>query len=119
MGRIKRGHEAVVDFAVQAAISRMSKRLYRATIDLLANRAVGVLTNVPGPRIPLYVAGQKVEGMMGWAPLTADQVMSVTIFSYDGKVFVGIAADAGLVPGHERIVDGFADAFRRLSLRTT
>ncbi len=118
MGRIKRGHEAVVDFAVQAAISRMSKRLYRFTIDLLANRAVGVLTNVPGPRVPLYVAGQKVEGMMGWAPLTADQVMSVTIFSYDGKVFVGIAADAGLVPEHERIVDGFADAFRLLSLRS-
>ena len=31
---------------------------------------------------------------MGWAPLTADQVMSFTIYSYDGKVFVGIAADA-------------------------
>ena len=118
MGRIKRGHEAVVDFGVQAAISRMSKRLYRATIDLLANRAIGVLTNVPGPQVPLYVAGQKVEGMMGWAPLTADQVMSFTIYSYDGKVFVGIAADAGLVPDHEQIVEGFADAFRRLKLLT-
>ena len=119
MGRIKRGHEAVVDFGVQAAISRMSTRLYRVTIDLLANRSVGVLTNVPGPRVPLYVAGQKVEGMMGWAPLTADQVMSFTIFSYDGKVFVGIAADAGLVPDHDQIVDGFADAFRRLSVLTS
>ncbi|MGZ4437946.1 MAG: WS/DGAT domain-containing protein [Nocardioidaceae bacterium] len=118
MGRIKRGHEAAVDFGVQAAISRMSKRLYRATIDLLANRSVGVLTNVPGPQVPLYVGGQKVEGMMGWAPLTADQVMSFTIFSYDGKVFVGIAADVGLVPDHSQIVDGFADAFRRLSLLT-
>ena len=117
MGRIKSGHEAVVDFGVQAAISRMSTRLYRFTIDLLANRAIGVLTNVPGPQMPLYVAGQKVEGMMGWAPLTADQVMSFTIYSYDGKVFVGIAADAGLVPEHEQIVDGFADAFRRLSQR--
>jgi diacylglycerol O-acyltransferase len=116
MDRIKAGHEAVVDFGVQAAISRMSKRLYRATIDLLANRSVGVLTNVPGPQVPLYVGGQKVEGMMGWAPLTADQVMSFTIFSYDGKVFVGIAADVGLVPDHDQIVDGFADAFRRLSL---
>jgi len=115
MGRIKGGHEAAVDFGVQAAISRMSTRLYRFTIDLLANRAIGVLTNVPGPQMPLYVAGQKVEGMMGWAPLTADQVMSFTIYSYDGKVFVGIAADAGLVPEHEQIVDGFADAFRRLS----
>jgi diacylglycerol O-acyltransferase len=116
MRRIKAGHEAVVDFGVQAAIARMSKRLYRATIDLLANRSVGVLTNVPGPQVPLYVAGQKVEGMMGWAPLTADQVMSFTIFSYDGKVFVGIAADAHLVPDHGQVVDGFADAFRRLSL---
>jgi len=118
MGRIKSGHEAMVDYGVQAAISRMSKRLYRATIDLLANRAVGVLTNVPGPQMALYVAGEKVEGMMGWAPLTADQVMSFTIYSYDGKVFVGIAADAELVPEHEQIVDGFADAFRRLSART-
>ena len=118
MGRIKSGHEAAVDYGVQAAISRMSRRLYRFTIDLLANRAIGVLTNVPGPQMPLYVGGQRVEGMMGWAPLTADQVMSFTIYSYDGKVFVGIAADAGLVPDHERIVDGFAEAFRRLALRT-
>jgi diacylglycerol O-acyltransferase len=114
MGRIKRGHEAAVDFGIQAVISRMSKRLYRASVDLLANRAIGVLTNVPGPQVPLYVAGQKVEGMMGWAPLTADQVMSFTIYSYDGTVFVGIAADAGLVPDHQQIVAGFAAAFRRL-----
>jgi diacylglycerol O-acyltransferase len=118
MSRIKRGHEAAVDFGVQAVISRMNKRLYRASIDLLASRAIGVLTNVPGPQLPLYIAGQKVEGMMGWAPLTADQVMSFTIYSYDGKVFVGIAADAGLVPDHEQNVDGFTDAFRRLKLLT-
>ena len=116
MGRIKRGHEAVVDFGVQAVVSRLGRRLYRASVDLLANRAVGVLTNVPGPQVPLYVAGRKVEGMMGWAPLTADQVMSFTIYSYDGKVFVGLAADTGLVPDHEEVVDGFADAFRRLEV---
>jgi diacylglycerol O-acyltransferase len=118
MGRIKRSHEAAVDFAVQAAISRMSKQLYRFSIDLLANRAVGVLTNVPGPQVPLYVAGRKVEGMMGWAPLTANQVMSFTIFSYDAKVFVGLAADAALVPDHEQIVSGFTEAFHRLKLLT-
>lgn len=118
MRRIKRGHEAVIDFGIQAAISRMSKGLYRATIDLLANRAVGVLTNVPGPQVPLYVTGRRVEGMMGWAPLTADQVMSLTIYSYDGRVFVGVAVDAGLVPDHEQIVAGFTDAFRRLQLLT-
>jgi diacylglycerol O-acyltransferase len=117
MGRIKRGHEALIDFGIQAVLPRMSRRLYRASVDLLANRAIGVLTNVPGPQVPLYIAGRKVEGMMGWAPLTAEQIMSFTIYSYDGKVFVGIAADAELVPDHEQIVDGFAHAFRRLAGR--
>lgn len=114
MTRIKNGHEAAVDYGIQAAIGRLSTVLYRATIDLLANRAIGVLTNVPGPQVPLYVGGQKVQAMMGWAPLTADQVMSLTIYSYDGKVFVGLAADAGLVPDHQQIVDGFTEAFARL-----
>jgi len=115
MNRIKNGHEAVVDYSIQAAIGRMSTALYRATIDLLANRAVGVLTNVPGPQVPLYIAGRKVEAMMGWAPMTADQSMSLTIYSYDGHVFVGLAADAGLVPDHQQIVDGFVTAFERLA----
>ncbi|GAB3019313.1 hypothetical protein GCM10011376_29630 [Nocardioides flavus (ex Wang et al. 2016)] len=118
MGRIKAGHEAAVDYGVQALISRMSTRVYRFTVDLLANRAIGVLTDVPGPQVPLYVAGRRIEGMMGWAPTTADQVMSFTIYSYDGKVFVGIAADAALVPDHEQVVDGFVDAFGRLESLT-
>ena len=118
MGRIKNGHEAAVAFRIQEVISGLSKTVYQASVDLLANRAIGVLTNVPGPPIPVYVAGQKVEGMVGWAPLSGNQPMSFTIYSYDGKVFVGVACDSGLVPDHEQIVDGFAEAFRRLAVAT-
>ena len=118
MGRIKNGHEAAVAFRIQEVISGLSKTVYQASVDLLANRAIGVLTNVPGPPIPVYVAGRKVEGMVGWAPLSGNQPMSFTIYSYDGKVFVGVACDSGLVPDHEQIVDGFAEAFRRLTEAT-
>lgn len=116
MGRIKNGHEAAIAFRIQELISGFSKTVYRATVDLLANRAAGVLTNVPGPPVTVYLAGEKVEGMVGWAPLSGNQPMSFTIYTYDGKVFVGIACDAGLVPDHEQIVDGFAGAFQRLSV---
>jgi diacylglycerol O-acyltransferase len=116
MGRIKNGHEAAVAFRIQEVISGFSKTVYRAAVDLLANRAIGVLTNVPGPPATIYLAGEKVEGMVGWAPLSGNQPMSFTIYTYDSKVFVGIACDAGLVPDHEQIVDGFAEAFRRLSV---
>jgi diacylglycerol O-acyltransferase len=116
MGRIKNGHEAAVAFKIQEIISGLNRNIYQASVDLLANRAIGVLTNVPGPPIPVYAAGQKVEGMTGWAPLSGNQPMCFTIYSYDGKVFVGIACDVGLVPDHEQIVDGFAEAFHRLSI---
>ena len=116
MGRIKHGHEAALAFRIQELISGFSDVVYRASVDLLANRAIGVLTNVPGPPVPVYLAGVRVEGMVGWAPLSGDQPMSFTIYSYDGKVFVGIACDADLVPDHEQIVDGFAAAFHRLSV---
>ena len=118
MGRIKNGHEAAIAFRIQEVISGLNKTVYQASVDLLANRAIGVLTNVPGPPVPVYVAGQKVEGMVGWAPLSGNQPMCFTIYSYDGKVFVGIACDAGLVPDHEQIVDGYAEAFHQLSVAT-
>jgi diacylglycerol O-acyltransferase len=118
MGRIKDGHEAALAFITQEAISGLNKTLYRTSVDVLASRAAGVLTNVPGPPSAVYLAGEKVEGMVGWAPLSGNLPMSFTIYSYDGKVFVGIAADRGLVPDHEQIVDGVSVAFRRLDLAT-
>ena len=53
--------------------------------------------------------------MTGWAPLSGDQPLSFTIYSYNGSVTVGIACDRALVPDHELIVDGFAAAFEELT----
>jgi diacylglycerol O-acyltransferase len=118
MDRIKHGHEAAVAFRIQEAIAGFNRSIYEASVDLLANRTVGTLTNVPGPPMPVYLAGTRVEGMTGWAPLSGDQPMSFTIYSYDGRVTVGIACDRGLVPDHHLIVDGFAPAFGELRDRT-
>ena len=118
MSRIKKGHEAAIAFRIQEAIAGLSRGIYEASVDLLANRTVGTLTNVPGPPVPVYLAGCRVEGMCGWAPLSGDQPMSFTIYSYDGKVIVGIACDRGLVPDHEMIVDGFMTAFEGLLARS-
>ena len=118
MDRIKRSHEAAIAFRLQEAIARFSQAMYEASVELFTNRTVGVLTNVPGPPIPVYLAGALVEGIAGWAPVSGDQPMSFSICSYNGDVVVGIACDTELVPGHEGIVDGFAAAFDRLVART-
>ena len=114
MNRIKHGHEAAVAFSLQGAIAGLSRGLYEASVDLFTQRTLGTLTNVPGPPIPVYLAGSRVEGIVGWAPVSGDQPMSFTISSYNGTVIVGIACDTTLVPDHESIVDGFAGAFGRL-----
>jgi diacylglycerol O-acyltransferase / wax synthase len=118
MTRIKHGHEAAVGFRVQETISSLSHAIYEAAVDVLANRSVGVLTNVPGPPMTVYLAGSRVEGIVGWAPLSGDQPMSLTVYSYDGKVIVGVACDRTLVPRYERIVDDFGAVFARLRDRT-
>lgn len=114
MDRIKLGHEAAVAFRLQETIAGFSRSLYEASVDLFTNRTLGTLTNVPGPPGPVYLAGSLVDGMVGWAPISGDQPMSFTIYSYDGEVTVGIACDTALVPDHEMIIDGFGPAFTRL-----
>jgi diacylglycerol O-acyltransferase len=116
--RMKHGHEPAVTFKIQEEIAGLGHTMYVASIDYFANRATGVLTNVPGPQMPVYLAGSRVEGIVGWAPVSGNQPMSLTIYSYDGKVIVGIAADTALVPGYEQIVDGFADVFAELMAAT-
>ena len=118
MNRIKNGNEAAVAFRLQEVIAGFSRTLYEASVELFTNRTLGVLTNVPGPPIPVYLAGALVEGIAGWAPVSGDQPMSFSICSYNGNVVVGIACDTELVPGYEGIVDGFAAAFGRLVART-
>lgn len=118
MARMKHGHEPAVNFKIQEEIAGLGHSLYVASIDYFANRAVGVLTNVPGPQMPVYLAGSKIEGIVGWAPMSGDQAMSLTIYSYDGKVIVGIAADTTLVPGYEMIVDRFSEVFEELRAAT-
>ena len=118
MKRIKNGNEAAVAFRLQGAIAGFSRTLYEASVELFTNRTLGVLTNVPGPPIPVYLAGALVEGIAGWAPVSGDQPMSFSICSYNGNVVVGIACDTELVPGYEAIVAGFAAAFDRLVAQT-
>ena len=118
MNRIKHGHEAAVAFRLQETIAGFNRQLYEASVDLFTNRTIGTLTNVPGPPMPVYLAGSRVEGIVGWAPVSGNQPMSFGIFTYNGDVTVGIACDKTLVPEHETIVDGFADTFDRLLAAT-
>jgi diacylglycerol O-acyltransferase / wax synthase len=52
-----------------------------------------VVTNVPGPQVPLYAAGSRMLEVFPVVPLLRDQALSIGITSYDGHVYFGLNAD--------------------------
>jgi len=73
-----------------------------------------VMTNVPGPQQPLYLAGSKLKQMMFWVPQSGNIGMGVSILSFNGEVHFGLITDAALTPDPEAIIARFAPEFERL-----
>lgn len=103
LGQLKVSHETALTFGLQRVISYTPAEVYTRLVNHFADMAVGILTNVPGPRHPMYLAGHRVAGLTGFAPSNGHQPLTMTIVSYAGNVTIGVSADAGLVPGSEAI----------------
>ncbi len=52
-----------------------------------------MITNVPGPQVPLYAAGALLVGSYPVVPLTRGHGLGVGVTSYNGGVFLGLNAD--------------------------
>jgi diacylglycerol O-acyltransferase / wax synthase len=116
MDRIKASSEAIVSFGVLTAIGIVPRQLHPPAIEFFGSKASVVMTNVPGPREPLYLAGRRIADCMFWVPMSGHLGLGVSILSYAGGVMVGVAADAGLVPDPGRIVSAFERELKALLL---
>ncbi len=105
MQRIKNSDEAVLTFGLQRMVSMSPGQIAFFLTNFFANKAVGVLTNVPGPTGLLRYGGVEVDQVVGFAPCSGNQPMTATIFSYNGGVTVGFATDAGLLPDPDVLVE--------------
>lgn len=114
MDDIKHSPEAVVAFGVLGAIGATPVALERMINRIFGMKATAVMTNVPGPREPIYLMGNRIRGIMFWVPTPASLGLGVSIISYAGQVTVGVGTDAGLVPDPNEIVTDFVDEFRAL-----
>src|SRR5699024_8104427 len=57
-----------------------------------------VVTNVPGPQEPMYMAGARIVETYPALPLGRGRVLSIGVTSYDGGVYFGIVADWEALP---------------------
>jgi diacylglycerol O-acyltransferase len=73
-----------------------------------------VVTNVPGPQIPLYLLGAQMLDNYGLVPLTDYLCLGVVLFSYAGKLCWGFTAEWDLLPDLHDFVTDIESAFREL-----
>jgi WS/DGAT/MGAT family acyltransferase len=104
MREIKTGRDGPVSYGILSAMGMTPEPVERRVVDLFTSKGTAVMTNVPGPREPVYLAGTPVSAVLVWAPTSGHIGMSVSIFSYRGQVIVGLMVDAKLVPDPEEIV---------------
>ena len=77
-----------------------------------------VISNVPGPPIPLYAAGARVKGVIPLGPLLEGAGLNITVLSNMGNVDFGVIGCRELVPDIWDIADGFGRAVAALLERT-
>ncbi|GIW01426.1 wax ester/triacylglycerol synthase family O-acyltransferase [Roseiflexus sp.] len=114
MESIKGSPEAAIAFGILNTIGVMPQQMAELVVDIFGSKATAVMTNVPGPRQRIYLAGSPIRQIMFWVPQAGRLGLGVSIFSYAGDVLIGIAVDAGLVPDPDTIVEAFHTEFRDL-----
>jgi len=74
-----------------------------------------MVSNLPGPQVPLYCMGARMLEAYPIVPLSRNLTISVAILSYCGRLHIGLLADRDRVPDLEVLAQGIEDSFAELA----
>ena len=115
MDRLKRSPEPVAMKFLFELFGSGPKAIQDVATSIFGSKASVVMTNVVGPKDPVYLAGVPVDQMMFCVPHPGKELgMGISILSYRGMASLAVIADAGLVPDPEAITDEFNREFGRM-----
>jgi WS/DGAT/MGAT family acyltransferase len=99
---------AVNDIAPPAVLAQASRLQFSTRLFNL------LVTNVPGPQIPLYILGHELKDLFPLAFLPAGHALAVAIMSYNGRVGYGLLGDFDALPDIDLIAAGIDEALMEL-----
>ncbi|CAM3169721.1 wax ester/triacylglycerol synthase family O-acyltransferase [Mycobacterium intermedium] len=73
-----------------------------------------VVSNVPGPQVPLYMLGCEVKAMYPLGPIFHGSGLNITVMSLNGKLNIGLISCPELLPDLWEMADEFAVAMEEL-----
>ena len=102
------GAELIEDVA-DLTSKRLVSELYRAAMRLRAYNLI--ITNVPGPPVPLYMLGAPMQAIYPMVPLMQNQNLGIALFSYAGQIHWGFNADWESFPDVHEFVEDLRGVF--------
>lgn len=114
---LKRSAEPIVVYGILKLLGMVPDAVQKMVVSIFAAKTTAVMTNVPGPREELFLAGHPIKEIFFWVPQSGRVGLGISIFSYCGHVRLGLASDSALVPDPELIVQGFHEEFEELRAR--
>ena len=116
MSRYKSTPDAEVAMGLLQLMGHLPRRAERLLVSFFGAKASAVLTNVPGPRTPLTLAGSPISRILFWVPQSGNLGLGISLFSYSGQLTIGVISDAGLVPDPAQIVAHLTDELAALGV---
>jgi WS/DGAT/MGAT family acyltransferase len=122
--RAKRFHAAMGNRTLGALAELATPGLTRRAFELYGRWKLAashrplfnlVISNVPGPPVPLALCGLPVRGLHPHGPLMEGAGLNITVLSYAGSIDIGVLACAERVPEAHRLADRVAGALEELA----
>jgi WS/DGAT/MGAT family acyltransferase len=99
---------AVTDIAPPAVLAQASRLQFSTRLFNL------LVTNIPGPQVPLYILGRELLDLFPLAFLPQGHALSVAIMSYNGRMEYGLLGDFDALPDIDLIAEGIGASLAEL-----
>jgi WS/DGAT/MGAT family acyltransferase len=119
MRAIKDSAQPAASLLALGLLGSLPAGLQAPAVEMFSRKSSLVASNVPGPRAPLHLCGQRIDSMHFWVPQSGSIGVGVSLLSYAGQVHAGLIADRRCVPDPGRLVRRLGPEFERLLLATT
>jgi diacylglycerol O-acyltransferase / wax synthase len=104
---LRKSGEPLVVYWLLKMMGILPRWFHSLVVRIFGSKATAVMTNMPGPKQQLYLAGRPIHDIFFWVPQSGTVGLGFAICSYNGRIRVGVGTDAGLVPDPEKIVQEF------------
>jgi WS/DGAT/MGAT family acyltransferase len=115
MSALKDSGEARAVLLGLAAAGHLPVMLEKKLVEQVAGKAAAVVSNLHGPGRQQKIGGGTIRSLVFWPPQSGGIGLGVSLFSYAGKLSIGVSVDTVLVGNPQLLIDQFRHAIDELT----